>query len=495
MEHIILRHLQAALILVPLLCSSPSAWMPDPYRNRFTLFWGDLHCHSSLSDGVPLVSPSEELRAARDRTGLDFAALSDHTEWFFVDLHAFLKWGVVVYSEDTAAEKWLRVVDLCEEFYEPGFFVTLAGYEWSSEDGGHRTVYFESDGSGIGILPLNGLYHSLGSHLHKLSITDIPALYSEIPATYDRPTPEHLWASFDENGFGEPGNRVFTVPHHPVGPVPVDWAGHRDDRFDRLVEIYSKHGNAEKEGCYHAARDPGHPSWSSGVAGILTEGRPLGIIAGTDSHGHYEIGGLKAHIPAYPGSCSFPEFDWREDIYGAPFGWRRFGGGLTGAWVVNGDSLAGTLTREGVFSALFDRRTLGTTGPRVQIRFWLDRDGDFNTLDDTVLAGEEASFEPGAPLRFGLKVILGQVGGYGISRALFIMNGTETEILVCPSSTRYAEVDWVEINPPGGAACYVRVEIDDPLNHDRDSIFDPDSGLLLPEYSERAWSSPIFTSD
>ena len=482
-------------ILLILLSAAALEGMPDPYQDTYSLFWGDLHCHSSLSDGVPLVSPDAELRAARDMMELDFAALSDHTEWFFIDLQTFFEWGVVAYSEATAEWKWSQVVDLCADYYEPGIFVTLAGYEWSSEDGGHRTVYFESSGTDVGLLPLHGLYHALGSQLHKMELSGVPFLFPEIPVTYDRPTPDQLWSSFDETGFGVPGRRVITVPHHPVGPVIVDWAGFRNDDYDRLVEIYSKHGNAEEEGCYHATLEPGHPDWSGGVAEILAEGRPLGIIAGTDSHGHFEFVGRSSHIPAFPGSCFFPEHDWRVSVYGKPFGWRRFGGGLTGVWAVTRDSLSGTLTREGIFSALHTRRTLGTSGPRVDIRFWLDRDGNFLTLEDAILAGEEAVFEPGSPLRFGLKVNLGKTGGDEISRVLFIRNGAVAETITCPPSTRSVELDWLDIKESGIAVYYVRVEINDPLNRDRDSYYDPVSGLQIPEYSERAWSSPIFTSD
>ena len=48
----------------------------NPYlRDGFTWLRGNLHAHTTLSDGA---SPPEEMIAAYERAGYDFLAISDH---------------------------------------------------------------------------------------------------------------------------------------------------------------------------------------------------------------------------------------------------------------------------------------------------------------------------------------------------------------------------------------------------------------------------------
>jgi len=99
------------------------------------IFWGDLHVHTALSDG--LGTPEECYRYARDESGLDFCALTDHAQYL-------------------TDEDWARIQDAAGKFNVPGAFVTLLGYEVSHNDSslgerwmGDKNIYFAGDSAPI----------------------------------------------------------------------------------------------------------------------------------------------------------------------------------------------------------------------------------------------------------------------------------------------------------------------------------------------------------
>ncbi len=94
----------------------------DKPKNK--IFWGDLHGHSSLSDGGRR-GPDEFFRYAREITQLDFAALADHSFGLAVKGH------------------WRRLLESIAEFSVDNEFIALLGYEiMLSPPRGHRNVYF-----------------------------------------------------------------------------------------------------------------------------------------------------------------------------------------------------------------------------------------------------------------------------------------------------------------------------------------------------------------
>jgi len=88
-------------------------------------YWfGNLHSHSGYSDGEG--DPAEVLAWARDEAGLDFYAMTDHSEQLFGS-----EWeeiGVQVALADEAGE-----------------FVALRGFEWSHPINGHVCIYDTDD--------------------------------------------------------------------------------------------------------------------------------------------------------------------------------------------------------------------------------------------------------------------------------------------------------------------------------------------------------------
>lgn len=96
--------------------------------NGFNVFFGDLHLHTALSDGMG--SPEEAYWWARESAGLDFIALNDHVE------------DRLTYDSTWNKETWMNLLNVAEEFNRPGDFVTIPGVEIS----GAINLYFK-DGS------------------------------------------------------------------------------------------------------------------------------------------------------------------------------------------------------------------------------------------------------------------------------------------------------------------------------------------------------------
>jgi len=95
----------------------------DPDDKRPAIYWGQIHCHSEQSDGS---GPFEDIyRYSRDEGCLDFAAGSDHAEYF-------------------TDNEWLWMQDISNRCNQDGRFITLNGYERAG-DQGHWNFYTSAD--------------------------------------------------------------------------------------------------------------------------------------------------------------------------------------------------------------------------------------------------------------------------------------------------------------------------------------------------------------
>ncbi|HOX43160.1 MAG TPA: DUF3604 domain-containing protein [Myxococcota bacterium] len=95
----------------------------------FFPFHGDLHAHSTQSDGDD--DPETAFLWARDEAHLDIFALTDHMEQFI--------WPLT---------EWGDCKDLADSFYAPGSFVALCGFEFATAWfglSGHNNVFFSAD--------------------------------------------------------------------------------------------------------------------------------------------------------------------------------------------------------------------------------------------------------------------------------------------------------------------------------------------------------------
>jgi len=197
----------------------------------FNLYWGDIHGHSTVSDG--LRSPDDYYRYARDVSRMDFAALSDHEPGWC--------------RSGRGPEMWDLVRRKAVEYHEPGRFVTFSGYEWTSGRYGHKCIYYLTDDQ-----PVFAVCHP------------------------DCDTPAKLYAALE-------GRRAMVITHHTAGgPAPADLSL-IDPAWEPLVEIYSCHGCSDAEGV-------GRRLWrfSEGrgfyVQDALNQGYHFGIIGGSDTH-------------------------------------------------------------------------------------------------------------------------------------------------------------------------------------------------------------------
>ncbi len=220
----------------------------SPYVDRAypdQVFFGDTHFHTEVSFDAGLVGTTLDIhdafRFARGETvtsntgqpvqlirPLDFLAITEHAEfnglatglresnplllgdpWGKMIYDKFnsgeegrmaafqdiIKWGTIklenpLSTEELSRSIWIESLEIADQYYQPGRFTSLMGFEWTSSPRGnnlHRVVLFE-DGS------------------EKTSQT-LP--YS----LFDSGDPQDLWAymaTYEE----KTGGRVFAIPHN-----------------------------------------------------------------------------------------------------------------------------------------------------------------------------------------------------------------------------------------------------------------------------------------
>lgn len=173
---------------------------------------------------------------------------------------------------------------------------------------GDKNVYYRGD--------TGDFYTAKGN---EGSIRHVDGKWIAEDRRYD--TAEELWHVLDEHE-----SEAITVPHHPktAGFGLVDWDAFHNE-YQRLVEIYSAWGDSEVGG-------------PLSVRAGLNRGHRLGFTGGTDTHE-----GQPGH-----GTHEFNQ-----------------GAGITGVY-------ADELTRDGIFEALYERRTYASTGPRVLLDFGIN---------------------------------------------------------------------------------------------------------------------------
>ena len=288
----------------------------EPRRfGNHQLLLGDLHSHSGeskfldeLPEGIGADEPcgigsrASMFRYARDVADLDFFCLSEH-DWQMDE------------------RDWADLKGLNESFLSESF-VTIHGFEWTSQVYGHRNVYFAEDPG--------SLYYS----------QDPRVPYGDFMLG-ERPSPTDLWAHLRREGLP-----AITVPHHmSAAQFPLDLRDFNDPDFDRVAEIYSawgdslEHGQPVNVGASRLAR----LEWVRAIR----EGYRTGFIASSDSH------------DGHPGNA--------QGTPSRPHIFHHLGSGRAGVF-------AEDATRTGIFSALHDRRSFAGTSDGMAV--WTSLDGD-----------------------------------------------------------------------------------------------------------------------
>jgi len=203
------------------------------------IYFGDIHAHSTLSDGIGDSASGYEY--ARKFNGLDFAAFSDHNQ---------------------KGDKWRKTVEIANRYNADNEFVTFIGFEWTDNDRGHKNVFYRGDD---------------GPECPEEGYTSLP----EIPV---------WWAQLDKEKV-----RALTIPVHPNIQAKAkrpdgqpawhatNWS-YTNHTYQRLVEIFQNLGSSEAPGGTNKELGIRNSDCGSSVQTALSMGHRLGFIGSTDTH-------------------------------------------------------------------------------------------------------------------------------------------------------------------------------------------------------------------
>ena len=335
-------------MLWALLGCRPAAQPSESGFEGLRLVWADLHAHTNLSmDGCeangqgctsrePGLPASDVLDQAQE-SGLGVLALTDHVEFsLYTDL-----------DNGTVHDIWERTLELVGA--APPELVVLPGYEWTAHcteaQGIHRTVVFEEpdacESLRVPSCQLSGHKEELGHEVYTVNP-------NEKAGNTDK-----LYARIGE--VSECSSRWLTFVHHPAltTPASIDWGHAAGPEDELLVEVHSEHGSSEctdptVEGCDWAVSEFHDPLGS--IQSALANGQRPGFLAGTDSHDARP--GSVQDGPGPSGLYVDTDGDGKEESAEL----HPYAGGLTGIWVEE-------LSREAVFDALLDKRTVAASWP------------------------------------------------------------------------------------------------------------------------------------
>ncbi|MFW5682419.1 MAG: CehA/McbA family metallohydrolase [Phycisphaeraceae bacterium] len=274
------------------------------------VYFGGIHWHSRFSgDGDrPL---QQGYAYARDTLGLDFAGVTDHTPKGF----------------------WKQTLAINEQFHEPGRFVTLPSWEWSTNTG-HSNIYLRRPDA-----PGGPEHASTANHPGNAQWPDeaiVVPHHTNIRSAEHKPDGSHYWHEFD---WSRPNRRV------------------------RLVELLQTRGNFEA--------DTLDDDWGVVTSGIgasvrdaLAMGHRIGFVGGTDNHTGFPTRDSEMGNGYIGMACVLAHELTRESIWDAMNDRRTYatsGKPIVCHWTVNGHEMGeeAKLQRDAVaFSA-----TLHGTAP------------------------------------------------------------------------------------------------------------------------------------
>jgi hypothetical protein len=207
------------------------------------LYWGDLHNHNAVGYAKGSLERTYDIAQSH----LDFFSFTAHSQW--PDLptmpnNAHMKW---INGFHVTAKNWEQMKQIANDYYEPGKFVPLIGYEWHSSAVGDVHILFPSDNGDLNFFK------------------DIDAIQT----------------------YAKQQNAIL-IPHHPG--YKLGWRGHDWDAVDLeispVAEIFSEHGNAESDRSpYRYIRHSmGGRHTPSTFHRLWEQGKQIGVVASTDDH-------------------------------------------------------------------------------------------------------------------------------------------------------------------------------------------------------------------
>ncbi|MFK7977447.1 MAG: DUF3604 domain-containing protein [Halioglobus sp.] len=269
----------------PIAVERPETSVTTSENAQRRLLFGDLHVHTSYSvdaaltdtpasKGTPYTTPADACDFARYCSALDFWSINDHAE------------GLTPWQWDATRDA-IRQCDAVTDANNPDM-VSFLGWEWTHgpKDGspathwGHKNVIFRDTAEsqvprraiasrdlfrapsqlpaairGLAWLAMSRLdleqYQSLAKHIQTLGEMedcgdgDVRALANDCFET--APTPNALFEKLDQWGFD-----ALVIPHGMAwgntNPEGADFKYQMDqlnDKYQKLLEVYSGHGNSE----------------------------------------------------------------------------------------------------------------------------------------------------------------------------------------------------------------------------------------------------------
>lgn len=295
---------------------------------------------------------------------------------------------------------WDEYIKIADNFYEPGKFTTLVGYEWSSQPGGnnlHRNVIFRSSDK----LPVPFSY-----------------FYSQ--------KPEDLWAWMDRQR--EAGHQLLAIPHNGnlsngVMYATTDSEGKPIDhayaetrmRNERLTEIVQTKGQSETNPTV-APNDEfaDFEIWTKPVAGpgvvkevetnyvrnAFRNGLVLkkeiginpfkyGVVGGGDIHTSIVSHEEYQHTGEHNLKSGTPHVRLLEQLPNEPSKIEQGSAGLSNVWAEDN-------TRESIWDAMHRKETWATSGSRITVRIF--GGFDFGTTTPASKDWVKVGYKNGAPM-------------------------------------------------------------------------------------------------
>lgn len=191
------------------------------------VFWGDIHTHTSYSDGRGSVAETYEF--GRDYSALDFCAVTDHS--FLV-----------------SDKMWQEIKDVTNRLYRPNEYVTFLAYEWSgmTDVGGDHNVYFRDSDAELTRCYSYYNYRNLRMyHGPNHGANHVEQLF-KLLAEHSR------------------SRNILAIPHFGGRRGNPEW---HNPEIQRLIEIFSDHRRSE--------------DWAQT---FLDRRYRIGIMASTDNH-------------------------------------------------------------------------------------------------------------------------------------------------------------------------------------------------------------------
>lgn len=309
-----------------------------------------------------------------------------------------------------AKSAWTKHGLVVDEFNQPGKFTAFVGYEFTPGPNGdnlHRVVMFRDGAEKTNtIMPFNSVISQNPENLWK-------ALSS-----YEKSTGGQALAIPHNSNLSN--GRMFAFNDFEGNKIDADYANRRA-RWEPLVEVTQIKGDSESHPFLSPNdefSDYGDRGWDKAnldMSGLKTDDMlaadyvrealksglkienmtgvnpfKFGMIGSTDSHTGLATADSDNFFGKHTGvEPSAKRAMYRDSLAGGDLriGWNYLASGYAAVWAKDN-------TRESIFDAMLRKEVYGTTGPRIQLRFF----GGYDFSQDDVSDIAKNGYAKGVPM-------------------------------------------------------------------------------------------------